>query len=227
MTEAHTCEEIREILPELAAGVADGGDRAATLAHLANCPGCRRELDQLTAVLDGLVLLAPEHQPAPGFETSVLESLLPARAAQPRRLQTLVLAAAAAAVVAILAGGIVWWNTSDDRQLASQYRDTLSTADGRYLVAANISTATGTTVGHAFAYEGTPAWLFVTIQSAAASGNYQVELVTDDHQTIDLGWCDVKAGRGAWGTTVPVPVSDISRIQLSRSGAATMDARFH
>ena len=220
----HTCEEIRELLPELAAGVADGGDRAAALAHLAHCADCRRELDQLTAVLDGLVLLAPEHEPAPGFETSVLEALVPVRT-QPRRLPTLLLSAAATALVAVLAGGVVWWNTSDDRQLANQYRDTLSTADGRYLVAADVRTDTGASAGHVFAYEGTPSWVFVTIESAT-SGNYQVELITDDNQTIDLGWCDVKAGEGSWGTTVPVSIHEISRIQLSRSGAPTMDAQF-
>lgn len=225
MPEPQACLQVRELLPELAAGVADGDARALALAHLARCADCRRELDDITAVLDGLVLLAPEHEPSPGFESSVLGALVPARA-RGRTLRSVALAAAAAVLVAALAGGLVWWQTADDRQLARQYRNTLAVADGRYLAAADISTVVQPSAGHAFAYEGTPSWVFITLDSAPASGTYQVQLITTDDRTIDIGWCEVSSGEGSWGTTIDVPIHDISRIQLLRSGVPSMSARF-
>ena len=225
MPEPEACQEIRELLPELAAGVADGGARAVALAHLARCLDCRRELNEITVVLDELVLLAPEHEPSPGFENSVLNAMTPAGTRR-RPLRATALAAAAAVIVAALAGGSVWRQTSDDRHLARQYRDTLAVADGRYLRAADISTAVEPSVGHAFAYQGSPSWVFISLESAPSSGTYQVQLITTDHLTIDIGLCRVRNGKGSWGTAIQVPIRDINRIQLLRAGVPTMSARF-
>jgi len=225
MAERQACQATRELLPELAAGVAEGGARAVALAHLGCCLDCRRELNETTAVLDDLVLLAPEHEPSPGFETSVLNALAPTQARR-RPLRATAFAAAAALLVAALTGGMVWRQTSDDRDLASQYRDTLAVADGRYFVAADISTAAEPSAGHAFAYQGSPSWVFVSLDSAPSSGTHQVQLITTDHRTIDIGLCEVRNGTGSWGTTIQVPIRDISRIQLLRAGTPTMSARF-
>lgn len=225
MPEHDACQETRDLLPELAAGVADGGARANALAHLARCPECRRELSDITAVLDELVLLAPAHEPSPGFESSVLNTLAPARARR-RPLPAVALAAAAAVIVAALAGGLVWRQTSDDRNLARQYRDTLAVADGSYLRAADITTTEEPSVGHAFAYQGSPSWIFISLESAPKSGTYQVQIITTDHRTIDIGLCPVRNGKGSWGTAIQVQIRDVSRIQLLRTGVPTMSARF-
>jgi putative zinc finger protein len=224
MVESAKCAEIREVLPELAAGVADGSARVVALAHLAVCNDCRRELDDITSVMDGLVLLAPEHEPSPGFESTVLNALAPVPT-RPRPLLVAALAAAAVLLVAALTGGMVWWHTGEDRQLARQYRNTLAVADGRYLSAADLSTAVEPSAGHVFAYQGTPSWVFITIDSAPSSGRFQVQLITD-HRTIDVGWCQVTSGKGAWGTTIQVPIGEIRRIQLSRAGIPSMSAHF-
>lgn len=225
MTETPGCEAVRELLPELAAGVVSGEERARALAHLASCPECRRELDEVTAVLDGLVLLAPAREPAPGFESAVLARLStdPDRAGR----RAWLMAAAASVVVAALAAGLVWWQTADDRAVADQYRHTLAVADGRYLAAADLNTAAEPSVGHAFAYEGDPSWIYLTIGSAPASGEYDVRLVTTDDRVLDIGRCQIRAGRGAWGGVIEVPVHEIRQIQLLRSGVATMSATFH
>src|SRR5690349_18773011 len=123
------CEAVRDLLPELAAGVAAGDDRARALAHLAGCPDCRRELAELSAVVDELVLLAPAREPSPGFESSVLSALTPARRWRPNPVA---LAAAASLLGALLAGGVVWAQTAADRHLAQRYRHTLDVADGEY-----------------------------------------------------------------------------------------------
>jgi hypothetical protein len=227
MPDARPCDEIRDLLPELAAGVASGDDRARALSHLADCAACRRELTALTAVLDGLVLLAPEHEPSPGFETRVLAAMGPAaRRGRPRLPGRVLTAVAASVVAAAVAGGTLWWVTADDRRAGHQYEHTLAEADGRYFVAAQVSGAAGRDVGTVFAYEGDPSWLFVTLDGAAVSGRYLVEVVTTDQQHIDIGWCDVSDGRGSWGRTVRVPVGEIRRVELTPPSGPTLRARF-
>src|SRR3954464_774424 len=99
MTDDPNSTEVRDLMPGLAAGVAQGDARAQALTHLANCRGCRRELDATTAVLDGLLLLAPQRQPAAGFESTALAALTPARPPPARTAKRLLAAAAAAAIL--------------------------------------------------------------------------------------------------------------------------------
>jgi hypothetical protein len=225
MADPRPCDEVRDLLPELAAGVASGDDRARALAHLAGCAACRRELAELTGVLDGLVLLAPEHEPSAGFESAVLAAMEPVagRGRWPGRLLT---AVAASVLAAALAGGLVWWQTADDRRAGEQYRRTLAEADGRYFVAASVATAPGRDVGTVFAYEGRPSWVFVTLDDAPAEGRYVVQVVTRDGRTVDIGWCDVEGGRGSWGRTVNVAVSDMQAVRMVMPGGEPLRARF-
>src|SRR4051794_24705008 len=145
-----SCERTRALSAELALGIADGADRAEALRHLAECADCRRELDQLTAVADELLLLAPAVEPPAGFESRVLAAMHPPpTAAAPRRVQRLrrVLApVAAAAVAAAVAAGIVLHATSDDRRLAAPYRGTLAAAHRSSFEAARLL---GPRPGHA------------------------------------------------------------------------------
>ena len=64
---------------ELALGLATGRERAGSLAHLAECSGCRGRVDGLRETGDGLLLLAPPAEPPAGFEQAVLASLRAAR----------------------------------------------------------------------------------------------------------------------------------------------------
>src|ERR1700743_96923 len=81
------CAETWQTLPELALGIADGEQRAAAVEHLAGCPDCRHELEELSAIADALLALVPEREPPPGFEDRVLQRLSaqPARTLLPRR----------------------------------------------------------------------------------------------------------------------------------------------
>jgi hypothetical protein len=216
------CEEVRDLLPELAAGVAAGDDRARALAHLASCADCRQELAELSAVIDELVLLAPAREPSPGFESAVLSALSPRNRWRP---SPVVLAAAASLLGALLAGGIVWGQTGDDRHLAQRYRHTLDVAHGQYFVAAPVRGGAGGT-GTVFAYEGSPSWLFVSLEDSPWTGRYQVQVVTRDGRIVDAGWCEVQDGRGSWGRTVDVPVDEISAVRMSAPGTGTLRATF-
>ena len=209
MADMERCEEVRDLLPELAAGVAAGDTRARALAHVATCAGCRRELEELSTVLDSLLLLAPEHEPSAGFESSVLAAMEPEHRPS-RRVRTVLFALAASVVAVALAAGITWWQSSDpqDRVVAAV------TYDG------------GRQVGEAVAHGGDRPWVYLRLESAPEPGRYLVRLVTTDKRRFDIGWCRVHDGKGSWGWAVDVPPSDLRAVNLVRDGEVAMRASF-
>jgi hypothetical protein len=224
MAEGPGCAEARELFPELAAGVAAGDERARTLAHLSRCPECRRELAATAEVVDELLLLAPEHEPPAGFESSVLARLVPA--APRRRRRRGLLAAASIVVAAALAAGTIWWRTADDRELAGEYRHTLAVAHGSGLSAAPLLFAGGAEAGTVFAYQGSPSWVYVTFRSAPPQGRYDVRLLTRDGRLLALRPFTARPRGAAWGSTVEVPVEQIRTIEFVRSSVPIMTASF-
>jgi hypothetical protein len=223
MSETQRCGEVRDLIPELAMGVAPGDERAAALAHVARCLGCRRLLEETAATVDELMLLAPEREPPAGFEARFIEAL-DGNGPTRRKHVTALLAAAAVLVVAGGAAGLTRWADADDRKLAAQYRETLAVADGSYLRAADLMGENGLEAGHVFAYQGQPSWVFVSVENAP-SGDHQVRLVTEDGRVHTLGRCRVRDGRGSWGTAVDVPIHAVDRVELVRGGR-TLAAAF-
>ena len=203
-------------------GVASGEARAHAMAHLVDCGECRRELEDITATVDELLLLAPEHEPPAGLDVRVLNAL-DDRAPRRHRLRTSLVLAAAFMLVAASGAALVWVRGEDDRNLADQYRNTLAVANGTYFRAADL-TINGASYGHAFAYEGKPSWLFVTVEGAGGSGSYPVRLVTSDGRSLQVGRCTLHNGSGSWGTTVDMAISSIDRIELLRNGLPAMVA---
>src|SRR5690606_32873698 len=125
------CTSLAESLAEGAAGAASGPERARVLGHLAGCDDRRRDARQLTRGADDALGLAPQHEPPAGFESAVLDRIAAADkpASRPRRrwVRNLVLAAAAL-VIGLAGAGIVWTSTSDERELAANYSETLDVA---------------------------------------------------------------------------------------------------
>ena len=220
MVESSGCHDVRDLIPEIAMGVASGEDRAKALAHIARCPQCRAELAEVAAVVDDLLLLTPEHEPPAGFDARVLSELDGRR---PNRWRRTLLAAAAVVLAAAAAGTFTWRVGADDRDLAAQYRDTLEVADGRYLTAAELR-AGDSEAGHVFAYQGSPSWLFVSVEDGV-SGAHDVRVVTTDARTLTVGTCIVRDGQGSWGVTIDLPVREIARVELAQGGQPTMVAR--
>jgi anti-sigma factor RsiW len=98
-------------LGALALGLLDPGRTRAVEEHLATCPACRRELEDLTAVTDLLGEVPPEAllEGPPEGDLVLRRTLRQIRSesAQKRRRQLLPrLASAAAAVALLLAGGV-------------------------------------------------------------------------------------------------------------------------
>lgn len=264
MSEAPDCAHIRELIPELAAGAAAGDERAHALRHLAGCAACRAELEQAAMVVDDLLMLAPRHEPPPGFEEAVLSAIAPpqhgaggadrpavssrraeisrwaaiarqaagtrragaTRRPRTRRRTVLWIAAAAIVVIAVSASSAaaVWRSTAPDRQLAAGYRKTLAVAAGSYLTAATIYAGHGS-AGHAFAYQGTPSWIFVTVESAPGPGTYDAWLVTREGTQVQLGEVAVTDGKASWGRSVNLPIARIQFIELTKRGSPPMIAR--
>ncbi|MFC5835844.1 anti-sigma factor family protein [Nonomuraea insulae] len=221
MAETSGCGRAREEIPELAAGALSGEERAVALHHVADCPACRRELEEATRVVDALTSIAPAAEPPPAFESRVLARIAGAR--RPSLLRRLVPYLVTAVVVAAVASGTVWRATEPDRRLAAGYRATLQVADGRYLTAAGLYSGRET-VGHVFAYQGSPSWLVFTIEQG--TGSYQAVLVGADGTTVDLGRFTLSESRRSWSTTVERPIGTITEIHLRRPGSPDVVARF-
>jgi Putative zinc-finger len=220
MDERPECAEIRELLPELAARVAAGDERARALAHLGMCGDCRRELEELATVADELVALAAPVEPPGGFESAVLAKVAPpiSRRWWHRVLRPAVAVALASAIgIGIGAVGAMLV-TADERRFAGAYRQTLQIAGGRFLAARPLTVSDGSRGGTVFAYQGTPSWVLVVVWSGAVDGPYRVDLVTRDGGQQPIGRMVVVDGESSWGATIEVDVAQIAEIRVS--GAA-------
>jgi hypothetical protein len=213
-----TCEEIRELAPEVALGVAEAEERAEVLRHLSSCSECRHAVEQFTLVSDELLMLAPEQEPPAGFESRVIESIglgRPARRRVPRWLTLRWLAPrlgpalAAAGVTAAVLVGVY----NNDRQTADSYRDALDEANGRYFQADRLTDPAGDRGGVVFGYEGSPSWIFVTVDPAYRSTVRTAELVTTDGRTIPVRGFELDQS-GAWGGTIPFGLGKVASFRL-------------
>lgn len=208
------CANIRESLPELALGIADGKQRALALEHITGCSDCRRELEDLSSLADELIAFTPEREPPPGFENRVLDRLA-LREPKPRpvrrRLRRMAFAAAvpAAAAATVLTISI---SHSGDHRLASQYRAALQGAHGKYFQSAHLNTLAGREAGIVFAYQGSPSWMFYVLSGRYGGGSYKEQIVTRSGRTLTLP--PFKLIDASWGIATPVPVRDIARVKL-------------
>ena len=218
------CAELRELAPELALGVVDGEERAWALEHLAECPDCRRRVEQLSEVADELLLLAPHREPPVGFESRVLAAALPKPAPRRRRRWRLVLAPAAAALAS---AAIVLAIVAPDLRLASHYQHTLDQAHGKEFESYALRDAGGTPVGTVFSYSGSPSWVHIDVDAGHRAGLERAALVTDDGTPIPLRWFQLDPQGGAGGS-IPVDPKHVSVLRLwGGPGTPTLVARFN
>jgi putative zinc finger protein len=223
MSAERKCAEIRDLLPELALGIAGGEERAGALQHLAHCVDCRRELEQLSEVADELMLIAPEKEPPIGFESRVLEQV----GARPKsRRRGLALAAAAAVILAAVAAGAVYQAGSHDRVLAAQYERVLARFDGEYFQTGALEGSPSGAKGQVFGYQGSPSWLFVLVPGQSEEASYDITLETRHGRQIPLGTVDVTASGGSWGKAIPVDLGEIARLRLDDANGHALEARF-
>jgi Putative zinc-finger len=205
------CEETRELLPELALGIADGAERARILEHVTDCVDCRRALERQSAVADELLVLAPEQEPPPGFEVSVLRSIQPPAAPRRSFVRLLAPVAAVAAAVAITAEAMLV-GFRDERRLADQYRATLAQANGTYFGAVPFADPAGRRGGVLFAYRGAPSWIVVTVAAPYRASIERAELVARSGRRIPLP--SYRLTSGAWGGAIPIDLGEVAAVHL-------------
>jgi Putative zinc-finger len=222
MSTRRSCDEVRELAPELALGITDGKERAEALAHLTSCAACRSYLAELTDVADDLLALTPPEEPPVGFETRVLAELgiEPPRTSRRLRRPLLrprrVLLAAAAAyllAVAATASGLLL-SFQDERELAGQYRTALENVGGEYFQATRLYNSRQTPVGQVFGYQGNPSWLFVVVYAPFRETTLTGSLTTAAGETIPLRAIELDAQRASWGGEIPIDLREVERVRL-------------
>lgn len=215
MNGRRTHDQIRALLPEVALGVASGDERATALEHVAECADCRRDLERLSETADALLLLAPERQPAAGFESRVLERLdVPPRRRQTRSTWRRALQLAAAAVIGAIAVLAPYTAaTRDENQLGELYSFVLDQGDGVAFVVMPLVDPAGRPAGRVYGYEGDPSWVLVAVTSSEP-GRYVVEIETHAGRRLRLGSLDVVDGRGSLGRTLPVRFFEVATVRV-------------
>lgn len=222
------CEEARRLAPELALGITTGDERARALSHLAGCPDCRRYVSELSGIADEVLLLAPAHEPPGGFEGRVLQRFTEEVGRRPLRKSRLLVAAAAALVAAAVAVGGLLFATREDRELAADLREDLAEANGDYFGVKVLRDPDGFKDGVVFAYEGSPSWIFLDVNSSVAPGTYSAELGMEDGTTHALGTpFELGADKHWWASALPVSLHDVMTLRIRNDrGAQVLTARF-
>jgi hypothetical protein len=209
-----SCEQTRALAAELALGITDGAERAQALRHLAECAECRRHVEELSAVADDLLLLAPDHAPPAGFESRVLERIAPAPRPRRRRRRRVLVPVAAAAAAALAAAALVFAATGDDRRLAEHYRETLAVAHGHSFEAAPLRDPGGAHAGIVYGYRGKPSWIFVALYRPYRSKAYTVQLETGSGRRVPLPSWRVDPTTGSAGQTIPIDLQKVKAVRL-------------
>lgn len=223
MSAEERCEETRELISEVALGIADGEERARVLEHVAGCGDCRAELERQSTVADELLSLAPGLEPPLGFELGVRRAIEPPRPSRRRFLRPLVAATAVVAAVAVTAGAM-FASFDDDRRLADHYRTVLAQANGTYFGAVRLEDAAGRPGGVAFIYRGAPSWILVTVGPAFRDSVAGAELVERDGRRIPVESFELVDG--AWGGSIPGDLGNLAAVDLvDRDGRSVLVAR--
>jgi hypothetical protein len=102
-----SCEDFESDVVELALGHLGEPRRSELTAHVATCSACEHHLAELVAVTDRMLELAPEVEPAAGFEARALAGMAPASPTGARRRPLAALAGAAVLIVVLVALALV------------------------------------------------------------------------------------------------------------------------
>ena len=214
MTEA-SCDQLRDLAPELALGTLDGRARADALAHVTRCPACREELRRHTEVLDELLGTVPSLEPPAGFESRTLERIARERtaAAPGRRRRRRATAAAVAAAVAV-AVGVAGYEVGAHRDRSPELRQgTLVSA--------------GHPVGTAYLYGGTYPFVYMGVSVGSGESRLTCELEAGRRVVATVGTFSLTRGAGWWGAPVPVRGAPITGARLvDAAGATVAEATF-
>ena len=199
-------------LPDLAAGVLGGRERAVLLEHVNTCPSCKDELDQLMAAADSLVHLAAEVDPPVGFETRVMDRIQGQALRHDRGRRRWVVGAAAAAVVVLAAFGIGWATHSGGKPPPVAGGITGPRAYSNLQEAA--LTSGGRSLGMVTLYSDEDGWLLMSVEGSKWSGPVECRVIGGDGKTRTIGTFHLVSGKGAWVAPLPPGVDGVRAAEL-------------
>lgn len=191
-------------LVELALGELGEPYRTPLIQHLASCPQCRGEYDDILAAVDITLLAAPPIAPPVGFEQRVLSKIGTLATTEPspqsprRRPPGRLLLAAAAVVLAAVTGGaaaVAIWGDNDDAA-----PELVITADS-----AALRNSDGEVVGTVApsSINGQPV-LVASIARPPIGVQYHCRVMLEDGRTVDSeSWTEDEAGGSTWIIHVP------------------------
>lgn len=193
------CDEIEMLAPEFALGTLSGVDRADVVAHLASCAGCQRHVEELTHVVDSVLLLAPEEDPSARLETRVLASTVGERGrATNGRRKLLVGSVAVAALLGV--GAFALFGRDDG---SDTLRTAVAVEDG------------GRSICRAVLHEVDPAWLFVSLDEPGQDGStYDVEVRFEDGRSRHVGQLGLRDGHGVFAVTLELGENRVTAVRL-------------
>ena len=223
-----SCAEVRAAAPELALGMVSGAERAAALAHLAGCPGCRAEVESLSDIADTLLLLAPQAEPPLGFETRVIDRMAGASLGvstltpSSRRWRLPAVAAAVAAVLGVAVGLSGLYERGRGNALDREYVSALRVLGGKALHAGRLTDPEGRPTGEVFVYDGHPSWIFVTVTNTRATGPLTVELRRAGRAPLRLTGLTVTGGTGSLGQRLDGSAGAVQSVRVRGPGVDYM-----
>lgn len=80
-------------------------------------------------------------------------------------------------------------------------------------------------VGHLYAYQGRPSWLYLTVTAAPVPGRYQVRMTAKDGRQWALGECVVARRYCGAGAIIRIPVDQIGAVRLEGPAGTSLVAR--
>lgn len=211
-----SCEELAAIDAELALGIADARTRAAALQHLERCPSCRRRVQRLSEVSEGLSDLVPPVEPPVGFESRVISELHPAPSPAFGNTTHRFMIAAAIVALALIAG-ITGWLVGTSGGTTNQPSHSSVAANG-HAVTADLVGVHGT-VGQVVLSAGEDPWLSMAVQADVGRARVRCQVVESDGQVVTLGSFPVEGGYGYWASALPTGATVRTVRIVDRSGA--------
>ncbi len=207
-----SCSDARELLPDVALGIADAGDWTAALAHAEGCAACREELRRLSDTADGLAALAPPVEPPPGFGERAVAALGGPQPVPARTRRGAWRWAAAAGVAAAVAAGAVAWATTGGRAPAQ-----------RAVLTGQLMTG-GHAIGDVVLVETARPHITVHVQYAAADGAIRCAVVDAGGRVLPVGTFSLNGGWGSWTTAVPAGGQPREAVLTNRWGTVLAKA---
>jgi hypothetical protein len=231
------CAHYADELAELALGISTGRERAEALAHVAQCPACHAEMEQLSLAADSLLEVIPRVDPPLGFEVRLAERLLsgrgtPRRGARwfsPRQWGYRRLPAALACLLAVVALGAGGGAGGGVRGGPPAARSSFGTDAGGHVSVQPLAFA-GRVMGQVTVYSspasGDNGWLFMNLDVGSWSGKATCELQLANGRKVLLGTFWLDHGYGAWGVSLAPGMGKIGSALVLGAKGVLASAQF-